>query len=70
MNIDLSFGSLFASLLFGSIGMAAWIIGRNRQKMPMMFLGVALMIYPWMVSDPLWTWVIGIALTGLIYFFR
>jgi len=60
---DLSPSSLFAGLIFGGIGAVAWAIGRRRQQTPSMIVGVALMLYPWFVDDPVLIWVVGVLLT-------
>ena len=60
---DMSPSTLFAGLIFGGIGMVAWAIGRKRQQTPTMIIGVALILYPWVVADPVWVWIIGIALS-------
>lgn len=66
--MDLSPGTLFANLLFGAIGFAAWRYGRKRESARAMLLGAALVIYPWFVEGPLALWGIGAALTILVFF--
>ena len=63
--MDLS--SLFAGIVFGSIGYASWRYGRKTQKARPMVLGLALIAYPWLVPDGLWQWVAGAALTVLVF---
>lgn len=59
--------SLFAGLVFGTIGYACWRYGRNTQRARPMVMGLALMVYPWVVPDGVWLWVAGLALTGLVF---
>ena len=62
-------GSLFASLLFGAIGMGALVYARKMAAFKPAVLGVALMAYPYFVPDGLVLWGVGIALTiGLFVF--
>lgn len=65
--MDLSPGSLFASLVFGLVGFGAWRYGRARQSARPMVLGAALVLYPWFVSDPAWLWGVGLVLTVLVF---
>ena len=47
---------LFGMLLFGLIGYAAFRYGRRNDRLPTMWIGIALMLYPYVVSR-----------TGLLY---
>lgn len=61
---------LIGSLIFGLIGYVAWRYGR-RQSMPYpKWLGVALMFYPYAVSNTVAMYVIGVALTAAVWFTR
>lgn len=65
-----SAGALFASLLFSTIGFAAFVYGKKLTHFTTMGFGVALMAYPYFV-DQLWLiYLIGVALCFGIYFFR
>lgn len=64
---EFSMGTLIAGLLFGIIGFAAWRIGRARQSMGKMLLGVALMGFPYLIPDGVWIYVVGAGLTGLLF---
>jgi len=44
-------GALFASLLFGAIGMGALVYAKKMSAFKPAMLGVALMAYPYFVSD-------------------
>lgn len=59
--------TLFAGVLFGAIGIAAWRIGRRRDSARHMLLGAALVIYPWLIPDGVWVWVVGALLTALVF---
>lgn len=63
-------GSLFWAILFGAIGLAAFLHGkRNSRPLPIL-VGLALMAFPYFVSDGLTTFLIGVALCALLYFVR
>jgi hypothetical protein len=46
---------LFGALLFGVLGFVAWRYGKKQGKPRTRWLGVALMFYPYLVSN---TWVL------------
>jgi len=57
-------------ILFGSIGLGYFIYGK-RQKAPVPWIcGLALMIYPYFVTNTILMVVIGFVLTGVPYFIR
>jgi len=53
---------IFGSILFSVLGMAAWLIGKRKQKATTKWLGVALMFYPYAVMSTVLLYVVGIAL--------
>ncbi|MEI6072511.1 MAG: hypothetical protein WCS31_12015 [Verrucomicrobiae bacterium] len=62
--------SLFAAILFGAIGMGAFVHGkRNGLAMPAL-IGVALMVYPYFVSETWLVFSIGALLCYMLYLFR
>jgi hypothetical protein len=63
-------GALFASLLFGAIGVGALVYARKMSAFKPAILGVALMAYPYFVSDSLLLWGVGIALTIALFVFN
>ncbi len=62
--------ALFASILFGAIGLAAFLYGRKMVLWKPMVLGVALMAYPYFVSETWLVYAIGCALCVGLYVFR
>ena len=61
---------LFGALLFGLLGLLAWRHGRRQGKPRTRWLGLALMLYPYLVSS---TWVLyaaGAALCAGIWLDR
>ena len=62
--------NLFAALLFGVIGLAAFLYGKKQAKIGPLVLGLLLMIYPYFISETWILYAIGVAMTGAIFFFR
>jgi len=59
---------LMWSILFGAVGMGYFMYGR-RQRSPVPFLvGIALMVYPYFISNVYVVVLIGIALIATPYF--
>jgi hypothetical protein len=46
---------LFGAIAFGLVGFAAWRYGRKAERVRARWLGVALMVYPYFVSQ---TWLL------------
>ena len=63
MDLDLSASGLFAGVVFGCVGMAAWQVGRRRQQARPMLLGCALMGFTFVTPSGWTTWAVGAALT-------
>jgi hypothetical protein len=57
-------------LLFGSIGLGYFIYGRKQQAVVPLLCGIALMVFPYFVSNALLLAGIGAALAAIPYFFR
>ena len=67
---DFSPANLIAGLVFGSIGFIAFVYGKRMNLWKPMFCGIALMIYPYFVSNVLLIWLIGSVGTALLFFLR
>ncbi len=63
-------GSLFAAIVFGAVGLAAFLHGRRVGSIKAVLTGVALMAYPYFVSDTTLSVLIGLGLCFLLYLFR
>jgi len=66
----MSMSSLLWGLLFGSIGLGFFLYGKKQQVIVPLFCGLALMIFPYFVSNTFLLVAIGAALTALPYFVR
>jgi hypothetical protein len=58
---------IFGAILFGIIGWLAYRRGRKASIAGLTWSGVALMLFPYGVSATWMLWLIGIALSGLVY---
>lgn len=65
-----SFANLFAALLFGSIGFAAFVYGKKSADWKPMTIGVALMVYPYFIEETWLLYATGIALCAAIFVWR
>jgi len=63
-------GALFASLVFGAIGMGALVYARKMSVFKPAIIGVALMAYPYFVSDNWLLWGLGVVLTISLFVFN
>jgi hypothetical protein len=63
-------GKIYAMLVFGLIGMAAFGYGRKQRSPKAITIGILLMAYPYMVSGNLALWGIGAGLTVALFIFR
>jgi hypothetical protein len=62
--------SLLWGLLFGSIGLGFFVYGRRQKTVVPLVSGLALMIFPYFVSNTILLVTIGIALIAIPYFVR
>ena len=63
-------GNLFASFIFGTIGLAAFVYGKKAQLWKPMAIGVVLMVYPYFIADTVGMTLVGCALTAGLFVFR
>lgn len=61
---------LFASMLFGIIGLAAFVYGKKQMFWRPLVIGVALMAYPYFVTQLGWLYLIGAGLCAALYLWR
>jgi len=67
---NLSAANLIGGLVFGSIGFIAFIYGKRMNLWKPMFLGIALMIYPYFISNDIALIAIGAIGTAGLFFLR
>jgi hypothetical protein len=66
----LNTSSLLWGLLFGSIGMGFFIYGRRQRAVVPLLCGLALIVFPYFVSNNILLVAIGVALMAIPYFVR
>ncbi|ABW67183.1 hypothetical protein [Desulfosudis oleivorans] len=62
--------TLLWGLLFSSIGLGLFLYGKRKQAIVPIVCGVALMVFPYFVSNTLALVVIGIVLVAAAFFVR
>lgn len=68
--MNFSMANLIGGLIFGSIGFVGFIYGKRMNLWGPMFLGLALMVYPYFVSSDLVLWVVGVVGSAALCFVR
>jgi len=68
--LNLSAANLFGGFVFGSIGFVAFIYGKRMNLWKPMLLGIALMVYPYFVSNDAVMIAIGAIGTAGLFFLR
>ena len=58
---------ILGAILFGIIGWLAFRRGRKTSVSVLTWTGVALMLYPYGVSETWLLWLVGTALSGLVF---
>lgn len=61
---------LFAWLIFGLIGMAAFGYGKKQGRPKILLISIVMMVYPYFVSNALALWLVGAGLTAAMFLFR
>ena len=67
---DLNAAKIFAWIIFGSIGFAVFLYGKKSKLLRPMIIGIVLMAYPYFIPGTFFLYIVGIALTASLYFFR
>ncbi|MDH3461924.1 MAG: hypothetical protein OEM00_13340 [Burkholderiaceae bacterium] len=57
---------IFGAIVFGLVGFAAFRYGRKNERRLTLWLGVALMVYPYLISSTWLLYVVGAALCAAI----
>ena len=68
MNFSIS--NIIGGLIFGSVGFVAFVYGKKQAEFKPMVLAIALMAYPYFVSNTLAIYAIGGILTALLFCFN
>ena len=68
--LNLSAANLIGGFVFGSVGFVAFIYGKRMNLWRPMLLGIALMVYPYFISDNAVMFVVGIFGSTALFFLR
>jgi hypothetical protein len=68
--VNFSAANLIGGLVFGSIGFVAFMYGKRMNLWKPMFLGLALMVYPYFVSNDIAMIVVGAIGSASLWFVR
>ena len=60
--------ALLWGVLFGSVGLGFFIYGKKQSRLVPLVCGLALMLYPYAVSETWLLWAIGAGLCGWVYY--
>jgi hypothetical protein len=66
----MSTSSLLWGLLFGSVGLGFFVYGKKQKAIVPLVCGLALMVFPYFVTNTILLVVVGVALVMLPYFIR
>jgi len=67
---DFGAANLIAGFIFGSVGFVAFMYGKRMSQWKLVFSGLALMVYPYFVSNTVALYVIGAVISLLLFFLR
>ena len=59
---------LIGAILFGIAGMWAFAVGKRRHQPRLLWTGVALMFYPYVIGSTWLLYLVGVALCGALWF--
>jgi len=59
--------TIFAGIIFGSIGFGAFIYGKKQSNFKVLVIGVILTVYPYFVQNPIALYAIGGILTVALF---
>ena len=67
---SINWWNIISGFVFGIIGWFAFIHGKKEKSWRPMVIGIALMVYPYFVSNTVLAVIIGMALTAALYFWK
>ena len=69
-NLNISVANILGGLFFGIVGFAAFVYGKKQSAMKPLLTGIALMAYPYFVSNTIAMYAIGTLLTVSLFLFN
>ena len=67
---EVNWGYWVANILFGIIGSCAFMYGWKQKSIRPSLVGMALVVYPYFITNAFLAFAIGIALTASLYYWR
>ena len=61
---------IFGAILFGIVGFAAYRYGKKTALGNIKWIGIALMLYPYVISETWLLYIVGVGLCAALYIFR
>jgi len=68
--MNFSAANLIAGVIFGSIGFVAFMYGKRMNLWKPMFLGLALMVYPYFINNDIVMVIVGIVGSASLWLVR
>jgi hypothetical protein len=68
LPFGISSGTLFASLLWGSIGFGYFVYAKKQRSAPALFGGIGLIAVSYLIASPLWMSVASVAVIAGVWF--
>ncbi len=65
----LNTSTILASVIFGSIGLGAFIYGKKQSNFKALVIGIVLMAYPYFLTNAIALYATGVVLTAVLFIF-
>jgi hypothetical protein len=65
--MDLSAGTLLASLFVSTIGFGLFRYGKSEMRTPQLLVGLVMMIYPYFIANVVWSFGLAGALLAAVW---
>ena len=59
--------NIIGNILFSGVGFVAFIYGKKTDGFRKMMLGLTLMVYPYLITNTVWMYVVGVLLTAALF---
>ncbi len=67
---EFSVANILGCLIFGAVGFVAFVYGKKQSSWKPLVIGIALMGYPYFISNTVALYVVGLFLCAALYFLR
>ncbi len=66
-NESMNAAQIIASIIFGSIGFAAFVYGKKQSSLKALVIGILLMVYSYFVTQTIAVYAVGVILTVALF---